>query len=164
MDFMHESMVRLYEAAQLLAEISGQSALAARLAESPQTVNNWESRGISSAGALKAQAGIGCNANWLLSGVGSMALDWPFTSVPLARFLALPDKQQGYVEAKLGQAMDEAEAHAKAKQVLHGLGARKGAMPDAEVAKHLPPAPPVRPASFDTNPAKRKPVARKRAA
>jgi transcriptional regulator with XRE-family HTH domain len=36
-------------------------------------------------------------------------------------------------------------------------------IPDEKAAKHLPPAP-VRPASFDTNPAKKKPLSRKRAA
>ncbi len=69
---MHEQMKRLYKAAIELRSIKGQSALARELNESPQTVKNWESRGISKKGILKAQTTIGCAANWLENGVGSM--------------------------------------------------------------------------------------------
>jgi hypothetical protein len=37
------------------------------MVESPQTVKNWETRGISRRGAMKAQAVFGCNANELLA-------------------------------------------------------------------------------------------------
>ncbi len=69
---MHESAVRLYEAAKQLRDIEGQSAVARLLNESPQNVNNWESRGVSKQGAIKAQATIGCDANWILRGDGEM--------------------------------------------------------------------------------------------
>ena len=69
---MHDQMERLYSAAKTLKNVEGQSAVARFLNESPQTVKNWESRGISKSGSVKAQAHIGCDANWLLSGMGSM--------------------------------------------------------------------------------------------
>jgi hypothetical protein len=65
-DGMHPSMVKLYKVAKDARDIVGQSAVARALVESPQTVKNWESRGISKGGAMKAQAVFGCNANDLL--------------------------------------------------------------------------------------------------
>lgn len=58
-------MARLYKIALEKKGLAGQSALARELNESPQTVKNWESRGISKTGALKAQDVFGCDANWL---------------------------------------------------------------------------------------------------
>jgi hypothetical protein len=84
---------------------------------------------------------------------------WPFTLIEQARYDALGDTQKGYVQTRMLQAIEECEANAKTKQVLRGLGATKGAMSDADVAKHLP-----MPPTFDTNPAKRKPVTKKRSA
>ena len=70
---MHPVTQRLYEAAKALRDISGQSAVAREMNESPQTVKNWETRGVSKAGALKAEEVFGVRAAWLLSGEGSMA-------------------------------------------------------------------------------------------
>lgn len=69
---MHEQMVRLYQAAFELKKIRGQAALARALNESSQTVNNWETRGISASGLVTAQEKIGCNAIWVRDGVGAM--------------------------------------------------------------------------------------------
>lgn len=63
---MHSSMIKLYKIAKDTQGVVGQSAVARALVESPQTVKNWESRGISKGGAMKAQAVFGCNANDLL--------------------------------------------------------------------------------------------------
>lgn len=76
---MHETMERLYQVAGQLRDIEGQTRLAEALNESPQTVNNWESRGISAGGALKAQRELGCDAVWVLSGEGA-----PTVSLPLS--------------------------------------------------------------------------------
>jgi hypothetical protein len=59
-------MVKLYKIAKDSQGLVGQSAVARALVESPQTVKNWEKRGISKGGAMKAQAVFGCNANDLL--------------------------------------------------------------------------------------------------
>ncbi len=67
-------MERLYEAAKKLKGITGQSKLALTLNISPQTVNNWEARGISKRGMLDAQRGIGCSAIWIDTGDGDMVV------------------------------------------------------------------------------------------
>ena len=71
---MHVQMKRLYEAAEALAGLRTQAELARALNQSQQTVNNWEARGISKAGLLKAQGTIGCSATWLETGQPPMAL------------------------------------------------------------------------------------------
>lgn len=74
---MEKSMERLYAAAKLLRKIVGQSELARALNESPQTVKNWESRGVSKSGMIKAQKIIGCSAVWIETGNESMAPHMP---------------------------------------------------------------------------------------
>ncbi|WP_312569126.1 S24 family peptidase [Comamonas sp.] len=69
---MHASTDRLYQAAKQLRDVSGQSAVARLLNESPQTVKNWETRGVSRAGAMTAESVIGVRAAWLLTGDGAM--------------------------------------------------------------------------------------------
>jgi phage repressor protein C with HTH and peptisase S24 domain len=71
---MHVQMTRLYEAAEVLAGLKTQAEIARALNQSQQTVNNWEARGISKAGLLKAQSAIGCSATWLETGEPPMAL------------------------------------------------------------------------------------------
>lgn len=71
---MHVQMKRLYEAAELLSGLRTQAEIARALNQSQQTVNNWEARGISKAGLLKAQGAIGCSATWLETGTPPMAL------------------------------------------------------------------------------------------
>ncbi len=56
---MHESALRLYQAASEIKDVTGQSAVARLLGESPQNIKNWEMRGVSKAGALKAEELIG---------------------------------------------------------------------------------------------------------
>jgi hypothetical protein len=103
---IHESAARLYEAAKQVG-ITGKSAVARALGESPQAVNNWEERGVSVVGALNAQARFGCDANWIRDGSGSGVLGWPFRRVPLAAVLALAADDRAYVEGVLAQAIAE---------------------------------------------------------
>jgi len=70
---MNEQMIRLYSAAKTLQGINGPSAIAKLMNVSPQTVNNWEDRGISNDGLLKAQESVGCDAIWLRDGTGKMS-------------------------------------------------------------------------------------------
>jgi hypothetical protein len=84
--------------------------------------------------------------------------DWPFDSVDFRAYAALSEVEKGYVQARMVAAIEECAAK-HAKRVLRKMGANKDAMPDAEVAKHLP-----MPPAFDTNPVKQKQVSRKRAA
>lgn len=69
---MNTQMERLYSAAKELKGLNGQSALARALNTSPQTVHNWELRGISKQGLLLAQRVIGCSAQWVETGLGPM--------------------------------------------------------------------------------------------
>lgn len=113
--------MRLYAAAKQLANVEGQTALAALLHESPQAINNWESRGVSERGALKAQAILGCDANWLLTGAGAMLAGWPFPRVEPERYLAMSAEDRAWVQARLQQAIEECEAgaqNADPRQVL----------------------------------------------
>ena len=78
---MHETTKRLYEAALELKNIDGQSAIARLLNTSPQTVKNWESRGVSKQGMIEASKLIGCSIFWLETGKGSMiGTERPFES------------------------------------------------------------------------------------
>ena len=69
---MHETMVRLYEAAKKLKRLETPTEVARALNQSQQTINNWERRGISQKGMLIAQAEIGCSGTWLQTGVPPM--------------------------------------------------------------------------------------------
>jgi SOS-response transcriptional repressor LexA len=69
---MHIQMTRLYEAAQKLRGLTTQTEIAKLLNQSNQTVNNWEARGMSKGGMLKAQEVLGCSATWLATGEGPM--------------------------------------------------------------------------------------------
>lgn len=71
---MHPQMERLYLAARELRKVQGQSELARALNTSPQTIHNWESRGVSKQGMLLAQRIVGCSASWLETGNGPMSL------------------------------------------------------------------------------------------
>lgn len=83
---MHIQMERLYQAAKELHGITTQAELSRALNQSQQTVNNWETRGISNPGLLKAQAAIGCSATWLATGEGDMV---PAPAVATGDVLAL---------------------------------------------------------------------------
>ncbi len=69
---MHETMTRLYMAAKELKGVTGQSAVAALMNQSPQTLNNWETRGVSQRGLIAAEQSIGCSAVWIKTGIGAM--------------------------------------------------------------------------------------------
>ena len=65
--------------------------LAKALNESPQTVKNWEYRGISKKGALASQAHFGVSATWLLEGVGDDAAPHHVMEQRPPRYIPLPE-------------------------------------------------------------------------
>ncbi len=72
---MHETMVRLYQAAKELKGIDGrgaQSEIARLLDASPQQIKNWEGRGISNKGMIAASKMLGISVSWLETGQGEM--------------------------------------------------------------------------------------------
>lgn len=77
---MHDSADRLYQAA-LTHDLRGPSAVARELDETPQNVMNWEKRGVSSAGAIKAEAVFGWPASWIMTGKSPAA---PRSPAPVA--------------------------------------------------------------------------------
>ena len=102
MSGMHETMKRLYEAAEQIHGITGQSALASYLNESPQLLNNWERRGMSKNGIFKTAERIGVNAAWLLSGEGAMRSGEPENkdvNRPFFADLGKPQQLQNYAFA-----------------------------------------------------------------
>ncbi|PIT10707.1 hypothetical protein BGI40_01595 [Snodgrassella communis] len=72
---MENSTARLYQAAKKLKGLINPSQIARALNTSPQTVKNWESRGMSKEGLLKAQHVIGVSAHWLETGEGNMVIN-----------------------------------------------------------------------------------------
>lgn len=98
---MHETAERLYDVVLAMTGIAGQSAVASLLNESPQTVNNWEARGVSQGGALKAQRATGCDANWLLTGEGPVLAGWPFSPALLDRVANLPPEDVSSLEVAM---------------------------------------------------------------
>lgn len=85
---MHEQMERLYEAAEKLRDVTGQSAVARLLNVSPQRVSNWEARGVSADSMIDAQQIIGCSAVWVRDGTGPMVIGDPVPVVPRESLLA----------------------------------------------------------------------------
>lgn len=113
---MHPSMERLYQFVNEAQQLQGQSAVARKMDATPQTINNWEERGISEGGALKAQNLFGCNANWLLGrsekteapaqpGVVLVADDnnggwqWPFWSISPKDYALLTAEERQHIES-----------------------------------------------------------------
>jgi phage repressor protein C with HTH and peptisase S24 domain len=66
---IHPSIRRLYSVAAEAGD-DAPAKVARRLNISPQTMNNWEARGISQPGSLSAQEAYGCSAVWLITGKG----------------------------------------------------------------------------------------------
>jgi hypothetical protein len=121
---MHMQMNRLYEAAEKLRGIRGPSDIARAMNASPQTINNWESRGMSQAGMLKAQAVFGCSATWLADGNGPMAVGAPRCFCCFDRRTAagpeqLPDRATS-ADAKRADAVPGAGAAPRRDSVLDG--------------------------------------------
>lgn len=119
----HASTQRLYLAARELKSVNGQSAVARLLNQSPQTVKNWEARGISKAGAIEAARIIGCSALWLMQGIGPMTAgaaeqteavptpppsywregkaSWPFKTISPDQYNTLSFEQKMHVEQNI---------------------------------------------------------------
>ncbi len=77
----HPSLERLLTYASEKG-VNGPSELAAALDESEQTVSNWGARGVSKAGAIKAQYRFGCSGFWVMTGDGERKVGEPATPPP----------------------------------------------------------------------------------
>lgn len=134
MDEIHPSMARLYRAAKIAKDANGQAQLAKGMNESSQTINNWEARGISERGALKAQKLYHCDANWLIEGDVSffptaatgpvtalqanepaLPFGWPFKTIRPHQWELLQQDEVAHIEsgiALLVKAREDPEKHA----------------------------------------------------
>lgn len=82
-------------------------------------VSQWLSGGVTSLKAdtaLALEVATNYRANWILHGKGPKkatepVLFWPFKKIPMERFQALDEGDQGYVERRLLQAIEECEGH-----------------------------------------------------
>lgn len=133
MDDIHPSMARLYRAAKIAKDANGQALLAKAMNESNQTINNWEARGISERGALKAQKIYHCDANWLIEGdqaffptagvstvtalqanEPAMPFGWPFKSVRPHQWELLHPDEVAHIESGINllvKAREDPEKH-----------------------------------------------------
>jgi transcriptional regulator with XRE-family HTH domain len=121
-------------------------------------VSQWLSGSVKS---LKAETAIaleqatGYRAYWLLHGKGPRTTAeptnvWPFTKVPLDRFIHLDERDQGYVERRLIQAIEECELFLNQQALPQleeasalgqiGDSARRSPATDREKVKHVTPA------------------------
>ena len=72
---------------------------------------NGETKSLKADKALALEAATGYRATWILTGKGSKKTSepyWPFT-VPLNRYKALTERQKGFVDARLLQAVEDCE-------------------------------------------------------
>lgn len=86
---MDERMQRLYRAAYSLGKLSSdhdQVGLARLLNLSQQIVHNWENRGPSKDGLLKAQMELGINATWVMESQGPMFISEHASLIDQAKF------------------------------------------------------------------------------
>jgi phage repressor protein C with HTH and peptisase S24 domain len=95
---MHPSAERLYAAAAKLGDTST-GAIAKRMNLSVQTVQNWETRGVSRDGALLAQLTYGDDANWLLGTSGDRR-EFAVAESP-SQYVYVPETRPGYVRFPL---------------------------------------------------------------
>lgn len=80
MNTMHPTAKRLYEAVQHLTGVTGQSAVAKKINISPQTLYNWEVRGVSHSAMVNLEREFGIPARWLIDGE---PIDMPGQQAPV---------------------------------------------------------------------------------
>lgn len=66
---MHATLKRLYECAGIDPAQDGPTRLANKIGESPAVISNWNRRGVSQEGAIRAQRQFGWSSAYILDGV-----------------------------------------------------------------------------------------------
>lgn len=140
---MHETMVRLHQAAKELKGIDGrgaQSEIARLFGASPQQIKNWERRGISNRGMIDASKILGISASWLKTGQGDIRDIQPY---PLERLDIYMDtlqerliharKQKQMSQAQLGKAIGKSQSAIAALET----GRNKASTDIAKIANAL---------------------------
>lgn len=97
---MHASLARMYELAREDFDIRGPAALARKLGETTQAVNNWtRGRGVSNKGAMNAQRLLGWSAEYIVSGRGPRRLK-PTLSEVIGAPVEVPPTMLTYARVK----------------------------------------------------------------
>lgn len=144
---MNEQMERLYFAAKALKGVAGQSELARALNQSPQTVKNWEARGVSKKGMLIAEREIGCSAVWVETGIGQMRNDGQTNitpgpdlrgRVPIISWVQAGDWQQAVDNFHPGSADDWVEITCQKKTHTFALRVKGDSMVNPNGAPSFP--------------------------
>lgn len=160
---MHPSYIRLMDAAKKATAGTSQpinrpAELARAMNESPQRIHNWQVRGVSKEGALKAETLYGVSANHILDGVessrpavapqqGAGASDEPVLpdhsekteGLGLNEFLNYLNSLYPHAALSPEEVIEEAEAYREyaSKRVANRILKQKfqapGAVPDARV-------------------------------
>ena len=140
---MHETMVRLYQAAKELKGIDGrgaQSEIARLLDASPQQIKNWEGRGISNRGMIDASKILGISASWLKTGQGDIRDIQPYSLERLDIYmdtlqerLIHARKQKKMSQAELGAAIGKSQSSIAALET----GRNKASTDIAKIANAL---------------------------
>lgn len=140
---MHETMVRLYQAAKELKGIDGrgaQSEIARLLDASPQQIKNWERRGISNRGMIDASKILRISASWLKTGQGDIRDIQPYSLERLDIYmdtlqerLIHARKQKKMSQAELGAAIGKSQSSIAALET----GRNKASTDIAKIANAL---------------------------
>ncbi|GAA8966704.1 hypothetical protein HpSP79_12440 [Helicobacter pylori] len=140
---MHETMVRLYQAAKELKGIDGrgaQSEIARLFGASPQQIKNWERRGISNRGMIDASKILGISASWLKTGQGDIRDIQPYSLERLDIYmdtlqerLIHARKQKQMSQAQLGKAIGKSQSAIAALET----GRNKASTDIAKIANAL---------------------------
>lgn len=140
---MHETMVRLYQAAKELNGIDGRGAkseIARLFGVSPQQIKNWERRGISNRGMIDASKILGISASWLKTGQGDIRDIQPYSLERLDIYmdtlqerLIHARKQKQMSQAQLGKAIGKSQSAIAALET----GRNKASTDIAKIANAL---------------------------
>lgn len=140
---MHETMVRLYQAAKELNGIDGRGAkseIAQLFGVSPQQIKNWERRGISNRGMIDASKILGISASWLKTGQGDIRDIQPYSLERLDIYmdtlqerLIHARKQKQMSQAQLGKAIGKSQSAIAALET----GRNKASTDIAKIANAL---------------------------
>ena len=131
---MHETFDRLLIAAgRAKLKDLGLTSIGDALGEAPQTVKNWQKRGLSLPGALKAEVAFDCRAAWLLYGTGTAGWPGPSNTPPPATI----DLHQALEKLGIALAAVDAGMREALATNLAGWARDGGKGPWQQVVQHL---------------------------
>jgi transcriptional regulator with XRE-family HTH domain len=115
---------------------------------STSAVSQWlsgETRSLKGDTAIALEQATGYRAYWILHGKGPKTAAetvtvWPFSKVPLERFTDLDEQDQGYVQRRLLQAIEECEREPSGLSVVAQANDIGNELPETKLRKFPPKA------------------------